>query len=121
MVDLAGVEDPRFQQYHPRIHTAQDTREWFADNMINLEDHPPLSPDLNPIKHCWVDLKWRFYTQYLDIRDTQGGPDRIRARLAEVLPLVWATIPDSFFEKLWCSMSCRVAAVIDAKGWYMRY
>jgi len=115
------VGDPLFQQDNARVHTAKDTRQWFADNAIDLEDHPPLSPDLNPIEHSWVELKRRLYLQYPDILDTRGGPDRIRQRLAVVLPLVWATIPDSFFEKLWRSMPSRVAAVIDAKGWYTRY
>jgi len=47
--------------------------------------------------------------------------DTVRKRLAEVLPLVWETIPDSFFEKLWKAMPSRVAAVIEAKGWYTKY
>jgi hypothetical protein len=53
--------------------------------------------------------------------DKPGGPDEIKERLAEVLPLVWDTIPEEFFEKLWRSMSDRVAAVIEARGWYTKY
>ena len=113
--------DSLFQQANARVDTAHDTRQWFADNGISLEDHPPLSPDLNPIEHAWVELKRRLYLQYPDILDTSRGPNRIRQQLPELLPLVWATIPNSFFEPLCRSMPCRVSAVIDAKGWYTRY
>ena len=46
----------------------------------------------------------------------------MKNRLVEVLPLVWETIPEEFFEKLWKSMPDRVAAVLEAKGGgYTRY
>ena len=42
--------------------------------------------------------------------------------LVEVLPLVWETISEESFEKLWKSMPDRIAAVLEAKGWeYTRY
>lgn len=121
MADDPEVEDPLFQQDNARVHTAKDILAWLDENGIDLEDHPPLSPDLNPIEHAWVELKRRLHKQYPDILDTKGGPEKVRDRLAEVLPHVWATIPDTFFEKLWKSMPSRVAAVIEAKGWYTKY
>jgi len=108
-------------QDNSSVHTTHNTLEWFDENHIDLEDNPPLSPDLNPIEHAWVELKHCLHQQYPDILDTPGGPDRIRAHLAEVLPLVWETIPDSFFKKLWKSMPSRVEAVINVNGWYTRY
>jgi len=42
-------------------------------------------------------------------------------RLAEVLPLVWDTIPEEFFQKLWKSMPGTVASVLEAKGGYTKY
>jgi len=113
--------DSLLQHDNACVHTAHDTRPCFADNGITYEDHPPLSLDLNPIEHAWVEFKRRLYLRYPDILDTRGGPARIRQRLAEVLPLVWDTIPHSFFEKLQPSMPSRVSAVIDSKGWYTRY
>ena len=59
--------------------------------------------------------------KYPDIANTPGGPDAVRARLAEVLPEAWEAIPESVFESLWRSMPSWVAAVIAAKGWYTRY
>ena len=47
----------------------------------------------------------------------------MKERLAEVLPLVWETIAEEFFEKLWKSMSNRlgVAAVLETRGDYTKY
>ena len=95
--------------------------DWFERMNITVEDHPPYSPDLNPIEHIWVELKRRLHQQYPGIADTRGGPKAVKKRLREVLPLVWETIPLEFFEKLWRSMPNRVAAVIEAKGWYTWY
>ena len=35
------------------IHTAYTVRRWFQDMGIPVTDHPPFSPDLNPIEHIW--------------------------------------------------------------------
>jgi transposase len=95
--------------------------DWFDEQGIKVEEHPPCSPDLNPIEHVWLELKRRLQKQYPDIGNTPGGPDKVRKKMSKVLPEVWQTIPPEFFEKLWMSMPDRVAAVIDAKGWYTRY
>lgn len=86
-----------------------------------MDDHPPYSPDLNPIEHVWVHLKRQLHRKYPDIATTPGGPDRVRSKLIEVLPEVWDSLPESLIQKLWQSMPDRVAAVIAAKGWYTRY
>ncbi|PWW75651.1 hypothetical protein C7212DRAFT_204821, partial [Tuber magnatum] len=55
IVDEVG--DPLFQQGNAKVHTGHDTITWLSENRINLEDHLPLSPDLNLIEHAWVELK----------------------------------------------------------------
>ena len=84
-------------------------------------EHPPYSPDFNPIEHTWVELKRRLHPKYPHLGDTPGGPVKVREKLAIILPEIWDEIPSSHFEKLVQSMPDRVAAVIDAKGWYTRY
>jgi len=61
------------------------------------------------------------HQQYPRIADTPGGKEAVKNRLTEVLPLVWETISEESFEKLWKSMPDRVAAVLETKGGYTRY
>ena len=50
----ATIGDPVFQQDNAQIHVAKVMKEWFDRNNIILENHPPLSPDLNLIEHGTV-------------------------------------------------------------------
>ena len=117
------LEDILFQQGNGPVHKAYNVMDWLERNSIAVVDHPPYSPDLNPIEHVWVELKKRLHQQYPRIADSPGGKELegVRRRLAQVLPLVWETIPEEFFEKLWKSMPGRVAAVLEARGGYTRY
>jgi len=80
--------NPLFQQDYSSAHTAQLVLDWFVENGIELAEHPPCSPDLNPIEDVWVEMKKRLQTQYPDIASTPGGPQKIKAKIAETLPLV---------------------------------
>jgi hypothetical protein len=86
-----------------------------------LENWPPYSPDLNPIKHVWRRLKAKAQDMYPDLKDTPGRPRAVKERISEVLPKVWDQIEESYLESLWRSMPSRVAAVIAAEGWYTKY
>ena len=116
-----SMQDILFQQDNSPVQRAYNVMEWLERNLIEVEEHPPYSPDLNPIEHVWVELKKQSQQQYPRIGDTPGGKEVVRRRLAHVLPLVWETIPEEFFEKLWKSMPDRVAAVLDARGGYTKY
>ena len=116
----AALGNPLFQQDNARIHTARLMLS-FERYAIPRESHPPYSPDLNPIEHAWVLLKRQVHIDYPWIGDYPGGPEKVKKKLAEILPLCWEKIPPKQFEALWRSMPDRVQAVIEAKGWYTRY
>ena len=44
------------------------------------------------------------------------GPPRLPGLVLEVLPLFSSLVLDSFFKKLWVSISSHVVAFIDVKG-----
>ncbi|RPB14463.1 hypothetical protein P167DRAFT_484491, partial [Morchella conica CCBAS932] len=90
---------------------------------VEVEDHPPYSPDLNAIEHVWIAFKKKLHQQYPKIVDTQGGAHAINLRkeFARVLPLVWETILPGFFERLGESITDSIAAIIAANGFYIKY
>jgi len=83
-----GMQDILIQQDNAPVHKAYNVMDWLERNSIEVVEHPPYSPDLNPIEHAWVELKKRLYQQYPRIADTSGGKEAVKKRLAEVLPLV---------------------------------
>ena len=45
------------------MHTSSAVAEWVEQHNIQVDEHPPYSPDLNPIEHVRVDLK-QLHKQY---------------------------------------------------------
>jgi len=75
-----------FQQDNAPVHKAYNVMDWLKRDSVEEAEYPPYSPDLNPIKHTWVELKKRFHRQYPRIEDNSGGNEAVKKRLAEVLP-----------------------------------
>lgn len=114
-------EEPIFMQDNAKVHTAGIVIEWLNGSGQIFMEWPPYSPDLNPIEHIWRELKIQLQIHHPEIKHLKGGPEAKRAKLAEILPLMWEAIPEERFEQLWMSMSHRCEAVIKAKGWYTKY
>lgn len=115
------VGRPIFQQDNSSVHTARIIKAWLKRQGFEMMMWPPTSPDMNPIEHVWKRLKEMLQALYPDIKDTRGGADKVKGRLAEVLPIVWEQMDKEFLKKLVESMPRRVKALIRAKGWCTGY
>ena len=87
------VGNPLFRRDNAKIHTAKLMLSFFKRYAVPLESHPAYSPDLNPIEHVWALPKRQLRADYPDLINDPGGPEKVKLKLAEVLPLCWEKIP----------------------------
>jgi len=71
------------QQDNAPIHVSKETMAFLQANQVGLAEHPPYSPDLNPIEELWEILK------------SQIDPEQYKTYDAFVdgLRVIWDMIP----------------------------
>ena len=82
------------------IHKSKLVAKWFKENVIDMIDWLPYSPDLNPIKHAWVQLKEVLHKQFPEIAYMRGSKEEVIEKLSEALVICWNKIAPAFFESL---------------------
>jgi len=75
---------------------------------MRCHQHPPNSPDLNPIENIWAHMKSRIAKEY-------GHITSINA-MKQVVVNMWMEFEDGRWDHLIESMPERIQAVIKAKG-----
>ena len=95
------------------FHVAKSTMKWFSKNKVKLLPHPPSSPDLNPMKKLWRELKSRIRS-----RDRLPSSD---AELRKAVLDAWESISIDDINALVRSMPEKVNAVLEAKGGHMKH
>lgn len=76
-------------------------------------EHPPNSPDLNPIENIWAYMKDQITRYYSHITS--------QAEMQRVVLEMWKNFMDTKWDGLIASMPARMKAVIAAKGGPTRY
>lgn len=97
-----------FQQDNDPKHTSRLANYFFSSNKIKKLEHPPQSPDLNPIEHLWDEVDRRVTANH------RWNIKLYRKRLFEV----WEEMrrEPTKYQKLIKNMKKRLQAVINAKG-----
>ncbi|KAI7957275.1 hypothetical protein MJO28_004370 [Puccinia striiformis f. sp. tritici] len=99
---------PTLMEDNAAVHTALLSYEYRASNDIRkINNWPAQSPDFNPIKNVWKDLKVAAQTLY--------NPSSI-AELKEAIGQAWDNYLAHTFNNLLQSMPRRMQAVVDTKG-----
>ena len=87
---------------------------FFESFPFELVDHPPQSPDLNPIENLWSIMAEKVY---------KGGHKNYRnkAQLTQAVEQVWNDLEGDLLRKLAGSMPDRLADVAESKGKLTKY
>ena len=100
-----------FQHDTDPKHTAKAIKEWFKKKHIKVLDWPSQSPDLNPIKNLWRELKLRVATrQPRNLKD-----------LERICKEEWTKIPPKICANLLKNYNKRLASVLANKGFSTKY
>ncbi len=95
-----------FQHDNDHKHTSKTTTALLKKLRVKVTDWPSMSPDLSPIEHLWVILKWK-----VEERRVSNI-----YRLCDVIMEEWKRNPVAACEALVNSMPKRVKAVLENNG-----
>lgn len=102
-----------FQQDDTAIHKSRETSLWMRSNGITTLTWPAKSPNINIIGNVWGAMTLRVYSGH-QVYDTIDD-------LKAVIKDVWESLSVEYMQELYCSIPCRLLAVIDAKGGDTKY
>lgn len=107
-LEVHGNDDWLFLQDNAPAHTANTTKKFLQDKGIRTANHPPSSPDLNPIENVWSMLSARVYAGNRTFRDLH--------ELRQAVVTAWNEIPQENINAAIASMPNPIAAVLANEG-----
>ena len=108
-----GYGAPRILEDNCRVHTAPANRDYGRKKRFIYLDHPPYSPELNPIENAWSLLKRKLAA----VIPRPTTPDSLFREARRI----WHTIPQQDFDHMIDSLGGRMQPVIDREGYPIVY
>ena len=100
-----------YQHDNAPIHKARVVTDWLEDQGWTVVNHPPQSPDLNPIENLWNEIN----------KDIKKMTPRNLNELEKVIKEAWRKIPTDICAHYARSMKKRCKAVIASGGLPTKY
>jgi len=101
----------KFQQDNDPKHASGVVKDWFREQNVDVLEWPSQSPDLNPIKNLWGELK----------REVGKTLCQNKSQLWDIVQRAWYNIPIGTCRKLISSMPRRMEKVLQKNGGYTGY
>ena len=95
-----------FQQENASCHTSKLSKQFFAEQNVQILDWPANSPDLNPIENIWGILKER----------VRKRTPKTKEELQRIALEEWAAIPQNVIRKTIKSFPKRCDQVVTRGG-----
>jgi hypothetical protein len=103
----------QFMQDNAPCHKTQKVDDFFAENLIEVLEWPPQSPDLNPIENVWNIVKFR--------RKKKFGFPRSKEELIDQIFQIWNNLEDDLCHSCVGNMEHRLKEVLRLEGRATRY
>ena len=97
----------KFLQDNNPKHTARLTQQWMEDNNVNWWKTPAESPDMNPIKCLWHEMKEHIRSEVKPMT---------KSELVQGITEFWATVDAAKCRKYIGYLKKVLPAVIEQKG-----
>lgn len=98
-----------FQQDNSPIHKATIVTELLHRKGVSLLEHPPYSPDLNPIENVWADMQRELDRMHITTQEA----------LIPAIQTIWGGLDRDVIRRTVLSMHDRCAKVVELKGWHI--
>lgn len=112
--------DDIFMHDNASSHIAHVVRHLLQQLGVTVMIWPPYSPDFNPIENLWASMKAEIYHHHPEL-ETTPHTEKTLARLVVAAKEAWHAIGKAILKNIVNTMPHRVAAVIEAEGWYTKY
>ena len=120
-IRIADENTYLFMQDIAPCHKADNVLDFLHEHHVPIMEWPPQSPDLNPIKNLWMELKARFYKWFLELFNHPSKSLEAQYRYSEVLQEVWYSQGIELVQVLIASMPRHCQAVIEVQGGWTHY